>query len=145
MSKPPLALCVPCKIIKIHDGDTATQATITLDIQVRYLDCWAPELNEPGGPEARDAAKTAEGKQGRLLIPLDKANNVADLLTFGRVLGTFYPDGQELSESERLVAAGYATQKKPKPLPPKDFTWEDFQKMKEERAARIAPRKRFPY
>ncbi len=119
MSKPPLALCVPCTIHKVHDGDTATNATITLDIQVRYLDCWAPELTEKGGPEARDAAKAAEGKVGRLLIPLDGANNIADLLTFGRVLGKFYPDGQEESESERLVRLGYATSKKPKIVPVK--------------------------
>jgi endonuclease YncB( thermonuclease family) len=122
MPKPPLVLCVPCKIEKIHDGDTATKATITLDIQIRYLDCWAPELSEKGGPEARDAAKAAEGKMGRLLIPLDKANNISDLLTFGRVLGTFYPDGQEESESERLCRLGYATPTKPKPNPTKQLS-----------------------
>lgn len=121
MPQPPLVLCVPCAIHKMHDGDTATEATITLDIQIRYLKCWAPELSEAGGPEARDAAKLAEGKKGRLMIPLEGIHNIAELLTFGRVLGEFYPDGQEESESERLVRLGYATSKKAKPLVPKEL------------------------
>lgn len=117
--KPELQLCVPCAIDKIHDGDTATKARITLDIQIRYLDCWAPELDEPGGIEAREAAKAVEGKSGRLVIPLEGKNNLADLLTFGRVLGTFYPDGSDESESARLCRLKYATPTKPKPLKPK--------------------------
>lgn len=140
MSKPPLALVVPCTIHKIYDGDTASKATITLDISIRYLKCWTPELDEPGGPEARDAAKAVEGKQGRLLIPLDKANNLSDLLTFGRVLGEFFPDDSEESESARLVRQGYATPKKPKPLPQKEISFEDFCEMKETREAQEGPK-----
>lgn len=127
MSQPPLALCVPCTIHVIHDGDTATKASITLDIEIRYLNCWAPELSQKGGPEARDAAKAAEGKKGRLLIPLEGVSNIAQLLTFGRVLGEFYPDGQGISESERLVAGGYATKDKVKPLAPKGYSPEGWQ------------------
>lgn len=126
MPKPPLGLSLPCTIVKVHDGDTATHATITLDIQIRYLNCWAPELNEPGGIEAANSAKQAEGKQGRLFIPLDKANNVSDLLTFGRVLGEFFPDDSEISESERLVQEGLASRNKPSQPKVVHKSWEEL-------------------
>lgn len=109
MTKPPLSLCLPCVVDKVHDGDTATKVTISVPVQVRYDNCWAPELKQPGGIEARDNAKLAEGKHGRLFIPISDANNLADLFTFGRVVGEIYLDGVPESESKRQVKAGHAS------------------------------------
>ena len=106
---PLLALCVPCKVLRVHDGDTATEVEIRVKVQVRYDGCWAPELKEPGGPESRDSAKLAEGKTGRLFIPLSSSGNVADLFTFGRVVGTLWIDGANESESARQVRTGHAS------------------------------------
>lgn len=112
---PPLGISLPMKFVSAHDGDTAT-VDITVRAQVRYLNCWAPELKEKGGPEARDRAKQAEGKHGRVFIPIDGAKSVADLLTFGRVLGEIWLDGDADSESEKQVKLRLASTAKGKPL-----------------------------
>ncbi len=105
---PALGLTVPATIKTVHDGDTATDVVIELHVQVRYLGCWARELSEPGGKEAADSAKLAEGKHGRLFIPLKDPIELWKLLTFGRILGEFWPDGSVESESERQVRLGFA-------------------------------------
>lgn len=105
---PPLGLTVPATIKTVHDGDTATDVVIELHVQVRYLGCWARELSEPGGKEAAASAKLAEGKHGRLFIPLKDPIELWKLLTFGRVLGEFWPDGADESESQRQVRLGFA-------------------------------------
>ena len=112
---PPQGICLPCEVVSVHDGDTAT-VDIKVRAQVRYLSCWSPELKEPGGPEARDRAKQAEGKHGRVFIPIDGAKSVADLLTFGRVLGEICLDGDVDSESEKQVKLRLAATAKGKPL-----------------------------
>lgn len=111
---PPLALCVPCQVVAIHDGDTAKEVVLLLKVSVRYDACWAPELSQPGGRESATSAKLAEGRKGRLFIPLDKANNLSDLFTFGRVIGSIWLDGENESESQRQVRLGHATTTKPK-------------------------------
>jgi hypothetical protein len=93
----------------MHDGDTPIDATIHLKVQIRYKDFYSPELSEPGGKEAREEAKKVEGIAGRLYIPLDGAKSMADIFTFGRVIGDFYPDGSSISESERLVLLGHGS------------------------------------
>ncbi len=109
---PPLGLSVPARIVRTHDGDTATDVVIELHVQVRYLDCWAKELSEPGGKEAAASAKLAEGKHGRLFIPIGNANSISDLFTFGRVLGEIWLDGSNESESQRQVRLKMASTKK---------------------------------
>jgi hypothetical protein len=115
---PAMGLTVPAECQSVHDGDTATFA-ITFRVQVRYLDCWAPELLKPGGPEAAASARLAEGKHGRLYVPLDDPLDLWRLLTFGRVLGKFWVDGATESESERQVRLGFAgTTKETQPKGP---------------------------
>lgn len=111
MSAPSLKLCVPCKVLAVHDGDTAT-AEIRLKVNVRYANCWAPELSERGGHEARDSAKEAEERTGRLEIPLDTIHNVSQMFSFGRVVGTLWLDGADESESEKQVRLGHASSTK---------------------------------
>jgi hypothetical protein len=112
---PPKGICLPATVISAHDGDTAT-VDITVRTQVRYLNCWSKELNEPGGKEAAASAKLSEGKHGRIFIPLNDARTVADLFTFGRVLGEIWIDGSEESESQRQVRLGLASTAKGKQL-----------------------------
>lgn len=106
---PPLGLTLPCEVVRVHDGDTANEVEVTIRCQVRYLKCWSPELSEPGGRDAAASAKEAEGRRGRLHIPLDGADNLADLFTFGRVVGEIWLDGEALSESERQVRTKHAS------------------------------------
>jgi len=113
---PPLSLCVPCKVIRVHDGDTASEVELRVRVQVRYLDCWAPELKEPGGQESAASAKYAEGRYGRLFIPIGNADNLADLLTFGRVVGEIWLDGANESESQRQVRLKQASTTKRREL-----------------------------
>lgn len=112
---PPLGLCIPCEVISVHDGDTAKEVILSVRVTVRYDDCWAPELSQPGGKASAASAKLAEGRKGRLYIPIDNANNLSDLLTFGRVVGSIWLDGEDESESQRQVRLGFATEQKPKP------------------------------
>lgn len=109
---PALGLTVPATIKTVHDADTATDVVIELHIQVRYLRCWGRELSEPGGPEAAASAKQTEGKRGRLFIPLNSNLELWKLFTFGRVLGEFWPDGSDESESQRQVRLGFAGETK---------------------------------
>lgn len=105
---PPLGICVPCTVVKVHDGDTATDVVIHLHVQVRYRNCWAPEANAPGGAAATASAKQAEGKTGRLFIPVT-GGSLSDLFTFGRVLGEIWLDGAQESESQRQVRLQHAS------------------------------------
>lgn len=112
---PPFGFCLPGKVLSVHDGDTAT-VEVRLKVQVRYLNCWAPELKDAGGPESRDSAKLAEGKLARLFVPLNDAGDIAKLFTFGRVVGELWLDGATESESQRQVNTGHASTKKGLPL-----------------------------
>ncbi len=106
---PPVpGIAIPATIKTVHDGDTATDVVIEVHVQVRYLNCWAPELSKPGGPESAASAKLAEGKHGVLFVPLADPFELWKLFTFGRVLGEFWPDGATESESERQVRLGFA-------------------------------------
>jgi len=106
---PPLGLCLPCQVVKVHDGDTANQVDITIRVQVRYVRAWSPELTEPGGKEATTSAKLAEGKHGRLFIPIEDGDELVDLLTSGRVVGEIWLDGAKESESARQVRTKHAS------------------------------------
>lgn len=110
-NKPPLALCLPVKVESVHDGDTGT-VIVSFALKVRYIDCWAPELKDPGGKESAESAQQSVGKNGRLYIDLNDVTNVSELLTFGRVVGEVWIDGQTESESQRQVRLKYASTRK---------------------------------
>jgi endonuclease YncB( thermonuclease family) len=74
---------------------------------VRLLDCWAPERNTPEGKKA--AAKLVEFAGGEpvvLHVPTAQAHNMADVLTFGRVVGEVWLGGINLSDW--MVEHGHA-------------------------------------
>jgi endonuclease YncB( thermonuclease family) len=111
LTAPPLALCLPIKVTEVHDGDTA-KVSVTFDLTVRYANCWAPELKQPDGPKSADRAKEAVGKAGRLFVDLSNVRNLADALTFGRVIGEIWLDGQQESESAKQVRLKMASTRK---------------------------------
>ena len=56
MRRPPAGLCVPVTIREVVDGDTVKVSLRSSAIiySIRLLECWAPEMHEPGGPEAKE-------------------------------------------------------------------------------------------
>ena len=108
-----------CEILDNHDGDTVT-VRITRIMKIRLLNCWAPELNEPGGKESRDnlkqliAASKAKGEKGTIHVPLVQARdgtfNPAESTSFTRVLGELYAG--ELNVGAAQVRAGHAKETK---------------------------------
>jgi len=114
--EPGLALRVV--VSEVYDGDTVTVAW-TSTARVRLLDCWAPEVRTKDadekvvGEQARDfLADLAAGKSGVLFVPTGSARRFDDVLTMGRVLGHIWLDGDPVSLSEHMRAAGLATKEK---------------------------------
>lgn len=106
------AIVVPCQVVSTHDGDTIS-VEVKLRLNVRLLDSWSPELSQPGGQDAAARMhRLADGKAGTLEIPLDRVDNVADVLTFGRVLGRVWIDGRDVGAV--MVSEGLATKTKGK-------------------------------
>ena len=102
-------LSLPAKIVDVHDGDTLT-AEVTIRAKIRLRDCWAKELREPGGADAKALLVTlANGKSCTISVPLGKANDIGDVMTFGRVLANVSVDGKDLATE--LINAGHATAK----------------------------------
>ena len=132
---PPRAgLTMPCEVVEWHDGDTGT-VRVTVDIRVRLLDCWAPEVHGRKLTEAElklskpdqaavisaiaaekqrgfDSLKSVSqiapvGSRGQLEIPFTGADRSDDLFTMGRVLGRVWIDGKDVSAMQ--VDSGHAT------------------------------------
>lgn len=117
--EPTASLQLRSRVVDVYDGDTIT-VEFKLQARVRLLDCWAPEVRTRDNDEkikglaARDYLKSiAEGRDGVLVIPLDGANRLDDLFTFGRLLGHYYIKDDEKSLAKRMREAGHATREKP--------------------------------
>ena len=114
---PEPAITVPCEIVEWHDGDTPT-VRITLDVRVRLLDCWAPEVvtkdaaEKARGFASRDhaAKRWPVGSKAVLNIPIADMDRFDDAITMGRVLGEIYVGDENISAEQ--VKAGHATPKK---------------------------------
>jgi len=106
--------CYRAVVLRVVDGDTV-HAEIDLGLEtcrrvkLRLLGVYAPELREPGGPEARDYLRgLVEGEQVIVRTVKDRTEK------YGRYLGVLQlPDGRGVNAL--LVAAGHAT---PDPPPP---------------------------
>lgn len=105
-------LNLPCTITRSHDGDTLS-VRVTIDTNVRLKDCWAPELSEAGGIEARNQlVRLCVGQRAVLAIPLDEASKLGDLFSFGRVIGDLTVNGHEKTLAQQMVESGHASTKK---------------------------------
>lgn len=111
--QPPLGVTSRAYVTRILDGDTV-EVELRLPLRVRLLDCWAPELRTPKGPPAKVALEKLlpVGSKVVLHVPTKKARNLADVLTFGRVLGHIYRKGK--NASAEMVEQGHATKTKQK-------------------------------
>ncbi len=106
---PAPALFLPCEIINARDGDSVS-VTVSMTVDVRLLDCWAPELKDQGGIESRDHLRSLapEGARGVLCVPLH--DTLSKSFSFGRILGRIRLPNGDLSD--RQVQAGHATKTK---------------------------------
>jgi endonuclease YncB( thermonuclease family) len=110
--QPQGTISVPCEVIEVYDGDTMT-VRVSVDLRVRLLDCWAPELKIKNTAEKVRGVAAMEhlrklapnGSKAQLTIPLN-GDRLDDILTLGRVLGRVSVDGKDLSEQQ--VKAGHA-------------------------------------
>ena len=114
LATPPApALHVPCEVVEVYDGDTLT-VRISLDVRVRLLDCWAPELKgeqREHGERSRNALRgmLPVGSRGVLSVPFGEADRLDDVLTFGRVLGRIWTDDGDVSRRLRDAGAAFET------------------------------------
>ncbi len=105
-------ISVPCEVVEVYDGDTMT-VRVSVDLRVRLLDCWAPELKTKDQAEKVKGIASMEhlrklapvGSKAQLTIPIN-GDRLDDVLTLGRVLGRVSVDGKDLSEQQ--VAANHA-------------------------------------
>jgi endonuclease YncB( thermonuclease family) len=117
MKLPPLGLYLPVRLHRVVDGDTI-EIKFRLSERIypiRLLDCWAPELKDPGGQEAKQFVKDYLSKcrfDIVLYIPLPKDPfKILKMLTFGRILGHIFVSQNE-TLSEVIVSSGHATKTK---------------------------------
>ena len=83
--------CGPCsgEVARVIDGDTIELANVG---RLRFADLDAPELDEPGGPEARDRlAEEIEGQIVEVEFVRRKADGMPVRDRWGRLLGTIGP------------------------------------------------------
>lgn len=110
----------PCRATKVYDGDTVTVYAdcgfrVRVEIEVRLLGDWAPELRAAGGPEATAFVRDWVARRQPLIagdwpltVTCDGHRSFARWL--GRIAG---PDGEDLSAA--IVAAGFASATRPIP------------------------------
>lgn len=114
--RPPAGICVPVRYLRCRDGDTVEVSLphSALIHAVRLVDCWCPELRQPGGPEAKEFAESVleDCEELFLFVPLPpNMVNIARLFSFDRVVGQLWIN-QTQTLNEMLVAAGHATRMK---------------------------------
>lgn len=121
MDKPPYGLTSPATLIRVIDGDTVVAKLRGIEVVVRLLNCWAPELHR-GSDQQKTAGAAAKafltdrlraGEAIDVHIPTGEGDRFAEVLTFGRVLGWVWRRGEAISLNEQLVQAGHATTEKP--------------------------------
>lgn len=79
---PSLALAWPGVVLDVHDGDTLTVRRTSGDVvKVRLYGVDAPELAQPGGPEARDYLRAMLADAGTVDV------RTMDTDRYGRVVG----------------------------------------------------------
>ena len=115
MKEPPYGLCYPCSIERVIDGDTIVVRIFGYELNVRLLDCWAPEVRGVEKPDGLDSKAALIGRihsASRYSVHIPASHgSLAEVVTLGRVLGRVFLDGEDASEF--MVANGYATATKP--------------------------------
>ena len=93
-------------VVKVTDGDTVRLRADfrDFDFPMRILYINAPEMNEPGGREAKDHLKNlVEGEEVRIIIqPLNRVEK------WGRLLGDIQLEGMRMSQE--MLIQGHAVE-----------------------------------
>lgn len=99
---------------RIVDGDTL-DIELRLPCRIRLLDCWAEELSTVEGSRAKLQLELMSpvGSHVRVHIPTQDASSLTDIMTFGRVLGHVWREGDEESIGSLMVRSGHALEYKP--------------------------------
>lgn len=116
-TQPPLGLTARATVDRVIDGDTI-DVLLTLPVRVRLLNCWSPEVRGPTAAKGVKAKRFVESILAAMpdppsvvvSIPSGQADALGDVLTFGRVLGDVFVDGQSLAEL--IIHAGHGTREK---------------------------------
>jgi len=116
MRRPPYGLSLPCRLVRVLDGDTVEVSLRNSDRKwkLRLLDCWAPEKNTPEGKEAKAYAESLlEGRDDlAVFIPVpEDPLKLLSAATFDRVLSYLFLDSRT-TLNESMVQAGHATKTK---------------------------------
>lgn len=102
---PPGALAAE-RVVRVIDGDTVVLRRGGVDVSCRLLGVAAPELNQPGGPEA---AAYLRGWLAGKVVRVSYAGPEATRDRFGRLLANLWADrGRQLVNRE-IVARGFAS------------------------------------
>lgn len=118
MKLPPFGVCLPCRVIRVVDGDTVVVALrhSRRRWKIRLLDCWAPERNTPEGRAAKEAAEEIIANASHLAIfmpPPRDPLNLLEVLSLDRLLAHVFVS-TDTTLAEALVRQGHATKEKPK-------------------------------
>lgn len=113
MIEPIPAYAFKAKYLGNHDGDNVwlaldhgkfpTSRAVT-ECEIRLKDVYCPELNKPGGVEARDFVAATLFDAGRITAQTYKPS-------FARTMADVWVDGRLLSEL--IIEAGHGTKEKP--------------------------------
>lgn len=104
---PPEGVTRKATVVRVVDADTLLVETVTR-YRLRLLGVNAPEKKTPEGKAAAEYMRQlAENKRVTVHIPFDAARTAGDLMSFERVLGRAWLDGQELSQ--HLIETGHGT------------------------------------
>lgn len=119
MSAPTPGWTTHARVVRVIDGDTL-EVDVTRRLQVRLLDCWAPEsrtlnLTEKVLGLAAKAAIQKLLKAGDVVtvqFPTDaqgEDQDLAKIITMGRLLGSVWVDGKDVAGTLRKAGHAYAT------------------------------------
>lgn len=102
-------------LIRVSDGDTVRLLVdlgflVRAQVDVRLLNVWAPEMNQPGGQEARNFTEIWFGAQWVLnkvwpvmvTTQVTTATEPTQRVSFTRYIGEIWPIGGGESLNERL-------------------------------------------
>lgn len=117
MAAPSPGITARAHVARVIDGDTV-EVELRWPVRIRMRDCYAPELTgseKPAGEAAKQHLERILTSDQSVIVKIDSghADNLADLMTFGRVLGSIYPHDSSLTAAQMMIAAGHATKEKP--------------------------------
>ena len=95
-----VGLCLELEVTRVIDGDTLD---VEGDLRIRLVLVDAPELSEPGGPEARDFL--TDLCLGTLAMVDEDDDQIGDD-PFGRTLAVVYCDGTNANAA--MISSGHA-------------------------------------